>query len=161
VLFLFFNKVEFIANLFSREATIFHGGKIMDCTAWMQNKEIMSLYMDTAKSFINISSAALGLTVIFREKISGLSPGVYVNRFMIASWVCFLGAICCGVFYQYMAVNFLDFYSLEPGSIYFFNFFIKNPGYIYGAMLIFFILASILLVLAAWKQLPKRDSLDK
>lgn len=129
----------------------------MECESmqWIVNKQIMPLYIETAKTFLNISSAALGLTIVFREKIVGAQPGVHVSNLMVASWMCYLLTIATSAFYQYLAVKFLDSVSCAKGAVQMFETLVANPGCVYGVMLVLFVLASLLLVLAAWRLLPK------
>lgn len=125
---------------------------------WIVDKEIMPLYLDTAKTFMNLSASAIGLTIIFREKIVGSQPGTRVNTFMLTSWVFYLCAVGAGAFYQYLAVKFLDSISCAPGEIRYFEILVRNPGWVYGVMLVLFFIASLFLMMAAWKQLPGRSS---
>ncbi len=127
----------------------------MECESmrFIVNKEIMPLYLDSAKTFITLSSGALGLSIAFRENIIGSQPGSRVSALMLSSWLFFLLAIGSSAFYQYLGVKFLDSVSCFPGAIQYFEQLVRNPGRIYGAMLLFFFIASVLLVLAAWRQL--------
>lgn len=127
----------------------------MECESmrFIVNKEIMPLYLDSAKTFISLSSGALGLSIAFREKIIGSQPGARVSTLMLLSWLFFLLAIGSSALYQYLGVKFLDSVSCFPGAIQYFEQLVRNPGRVYGAMLVFFFLASVLLVLAAWRQL--------
>ena len=124
---------------------------------WIVNKDVMPLYIETAKSFAALSSGALGLTIVFYEKIVGAKPGEPVNGLMVASWLLYLLTITASALYQYLAVRFLDSvscYPAAPSKIY--QPLVGSPGFMYGAMLAFFLSASVLLVSAAWRQLPKR-----
>jgi len=124
---------------------------------WIVNKEIMPLYIDTAKSFATLSSGALGLTIIFYEKIVGAKPGDRINKAMVTTWLLYLLTIASSAIYQYLAVRFLDWVSCWPAkesALY--QSFIERPGYVYGVMLFFFLSASAMLVIAAWRQLPRR-----
>jgi hypothetical protein len=58
-----------------------------------ENKEIIFLYIDTAKTFLNLSSGVLALTIVLREKIIGSKPGSPVGKWMVASWIFYLFAI--------------------------------------------------------------------
>ena len=89
----------------------------MECEMmrWIVNKEIIPLYIDTAKSFLNVSSAALGLTIVFREKVVGVQLNSKVGLLMISSWLFYLLTIGASVLYQYLAVKFLDSVSCAFG----------------------------------------------
>jgi len=127
----------------------------MECDSmrYIVNKEIIPLYLDSAKTFMSLSSAALGLTIVFREKVIGSKPGTRVSNLMVASWLLFLLTIGSSAFYQYLGVKFLDSISCFPGTIQLFESLVRNPGRIYGCMLVFFFVGATLLVLAAWRQL--------
>ena len=132
-----------------------------DCelVRWVVNKEIMPLYIDSAQFFAALSSGALGLTIVFYEKIVGYRPGDSINRTMVASWLLFLLAIGTSAFYQYLAIRFLDFvscYPAKPSKLY--QGLIEAPGNVYGAMLFLFVAASALLVISAWRQIPTRGA---
>jgi hypothetical protein len=122
---------------------------------YVVNKEIIPLYLDSAKTFMSLSSGALALTVIFREKVIGSKPGTRVGHLMIASWLLFLLAIGSSASYQYFGTKFLDSVSCCPGPIQHFESLVRNPGRVYGCMLVFFFAGSALLVAAAWKQLKE------
>lgn len=128
----------------------------MNCaTDWSTLKELMSLYIDSAKTFLSLSSAALALTVVFREKIVGASPGKPLSRTMVASWALFLLTATLSAFYQYLAVRFLDIMCKSPAPK---SDLWHNPGYVYGSMLCTFVLACALLACTAWQQMPKGDA---
>ncbi|MDN8618925.1 hypothetical protein [Variovorax ginsengisoli] len=123
-----------------------------DAMRWLVSKEIVPLYIDTAKSFAALSSGALGLTIIFYDRIVGIKPGGPISKTMVASWIAYLITIAASAFYQYLAVRFLDSVSCDPQVESFYQPLIDAPGRVYGVMLVFFILASVLLVAAAWRQ---------
>jgi hypothetical protein len=127
---------------------------IQSSIEFTENKEIISLYIDTTKSFLNLSTGALSLTIVFREKIIGLATCGHVSKWMVASWFCYLLAIGFGALYQYCGVKFLDSSSRSPGAKGIFGFFEKNPGWLYGLMLVCFFLGSLLLVVAAGLAIP-------
>ncbi len=132
----------------------------MDCQTmqWIVNKEVMPLYIETAKTFASLSSGALALTIVFYEKIVGVKPGRRVNQAMVTSWFLYLLTIATSALYQYLAVRFLDSVSCAPAVIIeYFKPLISSPGIVYGAMLFFFFAASTLLLIAAWRQLPTRS----
>lgn len=119
------------------------------------DKDVIAMYVDTAKTYMNLSSGALGLTIVFREKIVGAVPGSRVGTLLVASWVSFLVTIVSSAIYQYFAVKFLDSVSCAPARIQFAAFLVSNPGKIYGVMLLAFFVSAVLLVVASWKELPR------
>jgi hypothetical protein len=120
------------------------------------DKDVMPLYLDTAKTYMNLSSGALALTIVFREKIVGSQPGSRVSVFLLFSWVSFLVTIGASAFYQYLAVKFLDSVSGAPGPIQYFEYLVRRPGKVYGFMLVAFFLSACLLVFASWRELPRQ-----
>lgn len=121
---------------------------------FIENKEIISLYIDTAKTFLNLSTGALTLTVILHEKILEPEAGSHISKGMLISWFCYLLAIGLSAMYQYFSVKFLDSFSKVPGQKSMFAFLQDNPGWLYGGMLICFFIGSLFLIIAAMKLIP-------
>ena len=112
-------------------------------------EKIINLYIQSTKHFIELSSAALALSVIFREKILGFKESANIGWLLIGAWLAFLCSIGFGILYEYLAIHFLSLklkLSLEPTILPIY--FEKNPGVIYGAMTIFFFLGAVLLLLS-------------
>jgi hypothetical protein len=65
---------------------------------------------------------------------------------MIAMWICFLTTILAGVFYQYLAVKFLE-RMLDKNSYNLWAW--LQPGQIYGVMLAAFYAGSIIFTVYA------------
>lgn len=125
---------------------------------YLVNLDIIPLYIDSAKTFMALSTGALGLTIAFREKIVGAKPGTKVGIPMQLSWLFFLLTGSLSAFYQYLGVKFLDSVSCFPGSIQYFEYLVRNPGKVYAAMLLSFVLASIFLFFSGILQLPKETA---
>lgn len=119
-----------------------------------ENKEIVSLYIDTAKTFLNLSTGALALTIVLRDKIIGSEAGSPVGKLMLASWFFYLLEIGLSALYQYFGVKYLDSFSRFPGAKGKIAFLEKNPGWLYGAMMACFFLGSLALVISAAKAIP-------
>ena len=93
-----------------------------------QLQSLMKMFSDNAKTYIQLSGLALGLTVTFTQSILGDKNGAAPSRWMIAMWACFLAAIVAGAFYQYLAVKYVErkfdpqylgiWEWLAPGSVY-------------------------------------------
>lgn len=103
--------------------------------------KIMGLFIDNAKTYTQLSSAAIALSVTFVKDIVGTKCGdrFSLDGFLLTSWVCFLVAIGAGVSYQYLAVKFLEIksgvtrhHAPRPEWL------IKHPWPIYGMMLVAF-----------------------
>ena len=71
-------------------------------------QKIMKMFCDNAKVYIQLSGAALALTLTFAREILHIPADRNVTDvWMILMWCCFLLAVVSGAFYQYLAVKFL------------------------------------------------------
>ena len=121
-----------------------------------QTKEIMSLYIDSAKTFIQLSSGAIALSVAFVEKLSGSRALKERNTALVGSWVMFLLAIGFGALYQYFAIKLLDSRSDFPGTPGLMPEFLqRSPGKLYAGMVFSFYGGAVLLVAHAFSRLRK------
>ncbi|GAB5394494.1 MAG: hypothetical protein Altm1KO_40120 [Alteromonas macleodii] len=117
------------------------------------NQIIIPMYIESAQLYLQLSIAAIGLSVAFKEKILGQTQKKSVSLLLASSWLFFLITIALSAFYQYIAVKFLD-KELDPTVVVkYFVSFVNEPGHVYGAMLITFFLGSILLVLSSASEL--------
>jgi len=124
-------------------------------------KDVLPLFIDSAKVFAQMSIAALGLTIIFREKVLGQAGPMKVNWLMVGSWACYLITFFFSLVYQWLAIRLISlrnhyedpYFPLTIRQFY--------PGNIYGAMLITFFIGSLLLVVGSSIQLlsKREDSL--
>jgi hypothetical protein len=117
-------------------------------------KEMMAMYLDTAKTYMNLSMAALALTIVFREKIVAARPGSRVSTLMLASWLLFLLSIGGSAFYQYLGAKVVSVASCLLGYTAWPEGMISALGYIYALMLGSFFGGALLLILTGWKHLP-------
>jgi hypothetical protein len=73
--------------------------------------KMTNAFCDTAKSYIQISSAALALPLLFAEAIAGKESvehnGLHFHKtgFLYGAWFCFLVSIAFGLFYQWGAIR--------------------------------------------------------
>jgi hypothetical protein len=101
-----------------------------------RQKAIMEMYSDNARTYIQLSGAALVLTLTFADRILRIpSTAKIATPWMIAVWACFLLTIIAGAFYQYLAVKTLDAW-LEWDYVTWWNW--LSPGIIYAVMLLAF-----------------------
>ncbi|HEU4559319.1 MAG TPA: hypothetical protein VFS20_15790 [Longimicrobium sp.] len=123
--------------------------------------QAMPLYIESAQTYLQLAVAALGLTVVFKEKVLGLEGQMRVTRLLLASWACLLSAIGVGAWYQYVAVKWITWCASSP-QVPPMNFplrvFLLRPGPAYFAMVGFFYIGSVLLVLASARQLMSANS---
>lgn len=113
------------------------------------NQIIIPPYIESAQLYLQLSIAAIGLSVAFKEKILGQHHKKSVSLALAISWLFFLLTIGLSAFYQYIAVKFLDT-ELDPTVVVkYFVSFVEQPGHIYGAMLITFFIGAILLVFSS------------
>ena len=116
-----------------------------------RQKMVMQMFSDNAKTYIQLSGAALGLTLTFAQKILHIPEGGRtVNHWTLAIWTCFLVTIVAGAFYQYLAVKVLDA-LLDWSYVDFWDW--LSPGVVYAVMLIAFYGGAILFTVYAIKQI--------
>ena len=112
-----------------------------------EEHKIMAGYMDTAKTFTQLSIGALVLSITFLEKILGMKDKISVPYLLLFAWLFWLLAALAGAFYQYRAIKWLEGvginYNLiekrhhvgDPLKIY--------PYQVYGFLLVCFVLGTI------------------
>jgi hypothetical protein len=101
-----------------------------------RQQTIMKMFSDNAKTYIQLSGAALALTLTFADKILHIPANdSIVNGWTITIWSCFLITIIAGAFYQYLAVKLLDAW-LDWDYENCWDW--LQPGYIYAIMLVAF-----------------------
>jgi hypothetical protein len=122
----------------------------------MTTLDTMKAYIDTTKTFIQLSSGGLVLPLAIRTQFlelfhthSTFAPATLVLA--CASWLCFLVAIGAGALFQYAAVKFVE-YEASPSTTHVprvLNYLVreKGPGVAYGIMISAFYLGAILVVL--------------
>ena len=112
-----------------------------------RQEKVMSMFSDNAKTYIQLSGAALLLTLTFSDRILHLPKEANLaNGWMITVWICFLVAIVTGAFYQFLAVKLLDglldwAYDRTWDWL--------EPGYVYGVMLAAFYGGAIIFTIYA------------
>jgi len=117
------------------------------------DKIIIPLYIDSAKTYLQLSIGALALSVVFREKILGERATKQIGIALLISWLFFLLAIGASALYQYLAIKHLDRASSFHGITGYLEYFVASPGKVYGMMLIFFFAGSVFLVVSSVRQL--------
>jgi hypothetical protein len=120
--------------------------------SFTMEEKIMPLFIDNAKTYTQISSAALALTITFVRDVLGVKDDepIILDRWLIAAWVLLLVAVGSGVYYQYLGVKFLEWKSgLERSHSSWPVKLIQHPWPIYGLMLISFYVGMILFAVSA------------
>jgi len=75
--------------------------------------DLVKAFCDTAKTYIQISSAALALPFLFTEAILGKDAAAKGLRVagvpwsLLLAWISFLAAIACGLLYQWLIVRLM------------------------------------------------------
>ena len=119
--------------------------------------KVLDRFTDNAKSYIQISSGALLLSVTFLHEIVGIprEQPVKPGALLISAWICFLVAILAGTTSQYFGAKFLEWKSGVPRrhrSIP--TWIIQHPWPMYGLMLVGFYSGAILFTVAAIQRFP-------
>ena len=121
------------------------------------NKEfkVMGLFIDNAKTYTQLSGAAVALSVTFVHEVVGVAKDspISLDWSLIASWLCFLVAIGAGVSYQYFAVKFLEWKStIKRHHESYPRFLIEHPWPLYSLMLVTFYAGAVFFTLGAIKR---------
>jgi hypothetical protein len=71
--------------------------------------KVMSMFSDNAKTYIQLSGAALTLTLTFAHQILHIPAEKNIaDLWMIVMWACFLATMLAGALYQYLAAKYLE-----------------------------------------------------
>ena len=119
-------------------------------------EHVMPLWIDGAKTFAATASAALGLTIVFKEKVLGNSGRMKTGSSLLASWLAYLGCIGTSVVYQWMAVHWIIALRDDPSTSVrpeYYPFPWLAPHDVFGIMVAFFFLGSFLLIQTSVLQL--------
>jgi hypothetical protein len=121
------------------------------------NKEckLMGLFIDNAKTYTQLSGAALALSITFVHEVVGVvkdSP-IPLDWSLAVSWLCFLIAIGSGVSYQYFAVKFLEWKSnIRRHHKSYPRLLIEHPWPLYSLMLVAFYAGAVFFTVGAIKR---------
>jgi hypothetical protein len=114
--------------------------------------KIMQMFSDNAKTYVQLSSAALAVTLTFTREVLHLSADMAASKPLIVMWCCFVLAILAGAFYQFLAVKYLErTLTWEYDKTWEW----LNPGSIYAVMLLSFYSGTILFTVYAVSHLTK------
>lgn len=109
----------------------------MEKGGFNEESKIMELFIDNAKTYVQLSAGALVLSITFLHEIVGIAKDAKIptDGWLTASWISLLITILSGALYQYLAVKFLEKKFAAAYSFPLFAFLEKSPGLCYGAML--------------------------
>ena len=112
-------------------------------------REICSLYIDSAKTFIQLSTGALLLSLAFAHDFLGKPKKELLSDApLLATWLFWFVSVLSGITYQYCAIKYMEtianennllyhprtWRSLMPKAL------IENPFWLYGVMMLTFYL---------------------
>ena len=120
------------------------------------NLQIIPLYLESARTYLQLSLALLGLTVAFRKYLLGDQALPRVGWATVVCWTLLLLAIGASALYQYAAVHFLDALSGSPGKPFLPSWLVSNPGRAYGVMVVSFYLSTVFFIGPAWSDVRSR-----
>jgi len=129
-----------------------------------QEKEICSLYIDCSKTYIQLSTGALLLSLTFYDEIIGKKEIVFASNWgLLLTWFFWLFTILTGVTYQYCVIKYLEVIANKHQLLYYNRtwkkliprIFRDNPYLLYGAMAISFYAGIILFTFIALKEIIK------
>ncbi len=115
--------------------------------------KLMQWYSDSAKSYTQISAAALLLPVFLVRQVVGVAQSEPMNLKwpLYASWLSFLLSIIAGLLYQYFAIKYVQAETEKEHGASFVL--VRRPRYVYGAMLVAFFSGAVFFVWGAGMQL--------
>lgn len=117
----------------------------------------VGLFIDNAKTYIQLATGALLLSVTFSKGINN-DIELPLNEISIwISWICWLFSIISGATYQYCAIKYLEnieqinnsLYHNRTKPLFIFRYWVRYPYQLYGIMMLFFYSGTIWFVLTA------------
>ncbi len=141
-------EIRYKRRMPKRSASDLHDASIAERRATFDRQEkVMKMFSDNAKTYIQLSGLALGLTLTFAHQILNIpADHSIVDVWMIIMWSCFLAAILAGAFYQYLAAKYLEgIIDWEHSAAWSW----LSPGNIYGVMLAAFYAGTVIFTIYA------------
>jgi hypothetical protein len=120
---------------------------------------VMTMYIDSAKGYVQVATGALLLPIVFLHSVMGLKQEdalTWIPGPMWLSWILLLLSIGAGLLYQVRAVRYLEI-EMEGGDQHgpdslgerVKQSFDKNPGDIFDVMVLAFYLGTTFFVIGA------------
>jgi len=125
-------------------------------TRYAVDLQVTPLYLESARTYLQLSLALLGLTVAFRKYLYGDRALPRVGWSTVICWVLLLVSIGSNALYQYAAVHFLDAMSGYPGKPFLPAWLVGNPGRVYGVMVVSFYLSTVFFMGPALSEVRSR-----
>lgn len=149
-------------KLLKQEKALKAGRRIME-SAEAEKKidkehKIIGLYIDNAKTYIQLATGALVFSISFMEKlILNEDEKIPLNWLIVSSWVLWLLSILIGVLYQYVAIKYLEIFEDDHDFLVYDrtwkkiipDFLTDNPYILYGSMMLCFYLGTIFFTITA------------
>jgi len=86
-----------------------HPSRAKERVDFDREHKVMKMFSDNAKTYIQLSGAALALTLTFAHQILHLPEDKNIaDGWMILMWSCFLLTVLSGALYQYLAAKYLE-----------------------------------------------------
>lgn len=119
-----------------------------------EDATLMGMYIDSAKTYLQLSTFALGFSLAVLEKLRGKGRAAGRDLLLILSWLGFMLTVGFSSFYQYLAVKYIDNkrYNFSSPSGLIPVEWIKAPGYFYAGMLVSFYLGLLALSLYMFRR---------
>jgi len=130
----------------------------LDDASFDREYKVMGVFVDNAKTYVQLSIGALFLSVTFFHEIVGVPKDEKLPKesFLILSWWSFLCAIIAGALYQYFAAKFLEWKSgVERTHRSWPEWLVRHPWPCYSAMLVCFYAGGIFFTLTAMMHLQR------
>lgn len=118
--------------------------------------KIMGLFIDNAKTYTQLAGAGLAVSVLFIHEVFGIKEGtpMPLDKTLVASWCCFVTSIGAGVYYQYLAVKYLESKTkLDCDHFSWPKTLIEHPWPVYLIMMLTFYAGAVLFTIDAIKRL--------
>ena len=117
--------------------------------------KLIGLFIDNAKTYVQLSAGALLLTITFLRDVLRLPKDAPIPHewLLVITWGCFLLCVITGALYQYLAIKYLELVTPKPIDrlqvLWGLRWAAESPGLVYGLMLIQFYLGALAFTVAA------------
>jgi hypothetical protein len=121
--------------------------------------KVMSLFIDNAKTYTQLSIGALVLSITSVREVLALpkEQPIQLDWPLLTCWVCFLLAVIFGALYQYLACKFVEEKAkVQRSHRIRWGWIISHPWPVYGVMLVTFYGGAISFTVGAILRLPYR-----